>query len=50
MFQGEFISLSKYLNGVLWLGNNGINEHLGYILDFFLGNVFIAILTYLFST
>lgn len=49
MIQGNSISLSSYLNGVLWLGNNGINEHLGYILDFFLGNVFIAILTYLFS-
>lgn len=49
MIQGNFISLSSYLNGVLWLGNNGINEHLGYILDFLLGNVFIAILTYLFS-
>lgn len=47
--QGNYISLSSYLNGVLWLGNNGINEHLGYILDFFLGNVFIALLTYLFS-
>lgn len=49
IIQGNHISLSEYLNGVLWLGNNGINEHLGYILDFFLGNVFIAILTYLFS-
>lgn len=49
ILQGNSISLQSYLNGVLWLGNNGINEHLGYILDFFLGNVFIAILTYLFS-
>ena len=49
IIQGNYISLSSYLNGVLWLGNNGINEHLGYILDFFLGNVFIALLTYLFS-
>lgn len=49
MVQGNFISMSSYLNGVLWLGNNGINEHLGYILDFFLGNVFVALLGYLFS-
>ena len=49
MIQGNYISISKYLNGVLWLGNNGINGHLGYILDFFLGNIFIGILTYLFS-
>ena len=49
MIQGNYISLSTYLNGVLWLGNGAINEHLGYILDFFLGNVFIAIITYLFS-
>lgn len=48
MIQGNTISISSYLNGVLWLGNNGINEHLGYILDFFLGNVFVALLTYLF--
>lgn len=49
MFQGNYISISSYLNGVLWLGNNGINEHLGYILDFFLGNIFVALLGYLFS-
>ena len=47
--QGNYIALSTYLNGVLWLGNGTINDHLGYILDFFLGNVFIALLTYLFS-
>lgn len=47
--QGNYISLSTYLNGVLWLGNGAINDHLGYILDFFLGNVFIALITYLFS-
>lgn len=46
--QGKNISLALYLNGVLWLGNSGINEHLEYILDFFIGNVFIAIITYLF--
>jgi len=28
---------------------DGINDHLGYILDFFLGNVLIALITYLFS-
>lgn len=49
IFQRNTISISSYLNGILWLGNSGINEHLGYILDFFLGNVFIALLTYLFS-
>ena len=49
LMQGNQMTLSTYLNGVFWLGNNGINEHLGYILDFFLGNVFIALLTYLFS-
>ena len=49
MIQGNFISLARYLNGVLWLGSNSINEHLSYILDFFLGNVLIALLTYLFS-
>lgn len=49
LFQGNFISISSYLNGVFWLGNGTINEHLGYILDFFLGNILIALITYLFS-
>ena len=49
IIQGNYISVSTYLNGVLWLGNGAINDHLGYILDFFLGNVFIALITYLFS-
>ncbi len=49
LFIGNTISISSYLNGVLWPGNNGINEHLGYILDFFIGNILIALLTYLFS-
>lgn len=49
VIQGNYISLSSYLNGVLWLGNGVINDHLVYILDFFLGNVFIALITYLFS-
>lgn len=47
--KGDYISLSTYLNGVLWLGNGMINDHLGYILDFFIGNVLIALITYLFS-
>lgn len=49
IIQGENFSLSAYLNGTLWLGNNGINEHLGYILDFFVGNVLVALITHLFS-
>ena len=49
LIMGTKISLSTYLNGTLWLGNNGINVHLEYIIDFFLGNVFVALLTYLFS-
>lgn len=49
MFQGSYISIPTYLKGVLWLGESGINEHLGYILDFFVGNIIIALITYLFS-
>lgn len=49
LMQGKTMSLGTYLAGTLWPGNNGINEHLGYILDFLLGNVLIALLTYLFS-
>lgn len=49
LIQGNIIPISTYLNGTLWLGNGTINEHLGYILDFFVGNVLIALITYLFS-
>lgn len=49
VLQGNIIPISTYLNGTLWLGNGSINDHLGYILDFFVGNVLIALITYLFS-
>lgn len=49
LIQGYEISIQEYLNGVFWLGDKSINEHLGYIVDFFIGNIFIALITYLFS-